>query len=109
MVVSIVFPIVVSAATWLPAILAFAELTLREDDRRRTTDDHSLSTVHRLPSTDYRPLSTVPYSLPRELSYALITGILIAVQFLAGHVEVSYYILLVLAFYAAWRILGVNV
>ena len=29
-----------------------------------------------------------------------------AVQFLAGHVEMSYYILLVLAFYAAWRIWG---
>ncbi|RIK23984.1 MAG: hypothetical protein DCC52_12775, partial [Chloroflexi bacterium] len=54
MVVSVVFPMVVSAAAWLPAILAF-------------------------------------------------------VQFLAGHVEVSYYILLVLAFYAAWRILSANV
>ncbi|TAH52437.1 MAG: hypothetical protein EYC68_06585 [Chloroflexota bacterium] len=94
MVVSIVFPMVTSAATWLPAILAFVELTLREDERFAQA---------RLETTrDKR-------SLPRELFFALCAGILIGVQFLAGHVEMSYYILLVLAFYAVWRILGMNV
>lgn len=97
MVVSVVFPMVVSAAAWLPAIIAFTELTLREEEKRRSTQANSPSAVRS------------PSSVPRELAYALITGILIGVQFLAGHVEVSYYILLVLAFYAAWRILGMTV
>jgi len=88
MVVSIVFPMVVSAATWLPAILACAELTLREEERRLETGD---------------------WRFARGLFFALCAAILIGVQFLAGHVEMSYYILLILAFYAAWRILGMNV
>lgn len=86
MVVSVVFPMVVSAATWLPAILALVELTLREESRR----------------------GTAGFSQPRQLFFALAAAVLIGVQFLAGHVEISYYILLVTAFYAAWRILGMN-
>ncbi|MBI4675360.1 MAG: oligosaccharide flippase family protein [Chloroflexi bacterium] len=92
MVVSIVFPMVVSAATWLPAILAFTELTLR-----------NLSPD---PSPNGRGEKGRG---ARALFFALCAGILVGLQFLAGHVEVSYYILLVLAFYAAWRILGRNV
>jgi O-antigen/teichoic acid export membrane protein len=88
MVVSVVFPMVVSAAAWLPAILAFVELTLREENKRLETGD---------------------YSFARQLFVALGAGILIGLQFLAGHVEISYYILLVTAFYAAWRVLSANV
>ena len=87
MVVSVVFPMVVSAAAWLPAILAFTELTLREQEKRATGN----------------------FKFARELFFAMCAGILIGVQFLAGHVEISYYILLVLALYAAWRIIGMNV
>ncbi len=85
MVVSVVFPMVVSAATWLPAILACVELALREQEQRVETGD---------------------WRLARQLFFSLCAAILIGVQFLAGHVEMSYYILLVLTFYAAWRILG---
>lgn len=88
MVVSIVFPMVVSAAAWLPAILAFVELALREEEKRLRLGD---------------------WSFARELFFALSASILIGLQFLAGHVEISYYILLVTAFYAAWRIVGLNV
>ncbi len=88
MVVSVVFPMVVSAATWLPAILACTELVLREIEKRESRNENSFA---------------------RVVFFALCAAILIAVQFLAGHVEMSYYILLVLAFYAAWRILGMNV
>ncbi len=97
MVVSVVFPMVVSAAAWLPAILAFAELTLREEFKR--------TAIARAAQDDGVPA----YSFARQLFFALCAGALVGVQFLAGHVEVSYYILLVLAFYAAWRILGANV
>lgn len=88
MVVSIVFPMVVSAAAWLPAILALVELVLRQEDRRTLSGN---------------------FSFPRALFFALAAAVLIAVQFLAGHVEISYYILLVTAFYAAWRIAGANI
>lgn len=92
MVVSVVFPMVVSAATWLPAILALAELTLRALTPSPTPAERR---------------ERIAWS--RVLMYGLFCGVLIGVQFLAGHVEMSYYILLVLAFYAAWRILGANV
>ncbi len=84
MVVSVVFPMVISAAAWLPAILATVELTLREEEKRRA--------------------DKTAYSFSRELFFALVTAVLLGLQFLAGHVEMSYYILLVLAFYAAWRV-----
>lgn len=92
MVVSVVFPMVVSAATWLPAILACTELTLRA------------LTAAASPKESERKIVW-----SRVLIYALVTAILIAVQFLAGHVEMSYYILLVLTLYAAWHILGKSV
>ncbi len=95
MVVSVVFPMVVSAATWLPAILAFAELTLRQLDP--------------LDETQTDPAPPRRSRVPALIFYALAAGVLIGTQFLAGHVEISYYILLVLAFYSAWRILAVNV
>jgi len=88
MVVSVVFPMVVSAAAWLPAILAFAALTLREEEKRWEAGD---------------------YQVAREIFFALCAAILIGLQFLAGHIEISYYILLVLALYAAWRILAFNI
>ncbi len=81
MVVSVVFPMIVSAAAWLPAILAMVELALREEEKRRADPT-------------------------RQLFFAALAAILLGLQFLAGHVEVSYYVLMVLAFYSAWRVLG---
>lgn len=88
MVVSVVFPMIVSAATWLPAILACIELAL----------------------CDLAP-DPLPKPNGGRMGWFLALGaaILIGLQFLAGHIEISYYILLVVAFYAAWRILGLNV
>ncbi|MGE5141636.1 MAG: oligosaccharide flippase family protein, partial [Rudaea sp.] len=85
MVVSVVFPMVISAAAWLSAILATLELTLREEERRRAGDRS--------------------FSQARQVLWLLVSAILIGLQFLAGHVEISYYILLVLGMYAAWRII----
>ena len=87
MVVSVVFPMVISAAAWLPAILAAIELTLKEEEKRAAGD--------------------ASYSPPRELLFAISTAVLLGVQFLAGHVEISYYILMVLAFYSIWRVIGI--
>ncbi len=71
--VSVTFPMVISAAAWLPAILACVELII--------TARHTA----------------------RRILVALIGAMLIGIQFLAGHIEISMYILIVTAFYATWR------
>ena len=77
-VVSVVFPMIISAAAWLPLLLAVVELLSRRVAGRRT--------------------------------WLLIGGsLIVAIQFLAGHVEIAYYNMLVLGFYglarafALWR------
>lgn len=72
--VSVTFPMVIAAAAWLPAILACAELVIR-----------------------------APNSM-RQIFFALFGAIFIGIQFLAGHIEISMYILIVTAFYSAWRV-----
>ena len=71
-VVSIVFPMIISAAAWLPLLLVIAELLARRNAGRA-------------------PL--------------LIAGgaIVVGIQFLAGHVEIAYYNMMVLGFYTLAR------
>ena len=78
MVVSTTFPMVISAAAWLPAILAFTELVLRSRAPRR------------------------------QILYALLGALCLGVQFLAGHVEISLYILIITAYFALWRAIAHN-
>lgn len=72
-VVSTAFPMILSAAAWLPAILACTELIISSNKSSR------------------------------QILFALIGAILLGVQFLAGHIEISIYILIVTAFYSLWR------
>ncbi|MEW5719918.1 MAG: YfhO family protein, partial [Chloroflexota bacterium] len=74
--VSTTFPMVIAAAAWLPAILACAELVIRSKDSAR------------------------------QILFALLGAILLGIQFLAGHVEISMYVLIVTAFYSAWRLVS---
>ncbi len=74
--VSVTFPMVIAAAAWLPAILACTELVIRATNSAR------------------------------QIFWALLGAICIGIQFLAGHIEISIYILMVTAFYAAWRIVA---
>jgi O-antigen/teichoic acid export membrane protein len=76
--VSVVHPMIIAAASWLPLILAAAEFTIRQ-----------------------RPLWGRPATVPWALAGALALGF----STLAGHAEVLYFSLLVLSFYAAWRLL----
>ncbi|MBI5304847.1 MAG: oligosaccharide flippase family protein [Chloroflexi bacterium] len=73
MTVSITFPMVISAAAWLPAILACVELIVTARNSAR------------------------------QILFALIGALLIGIQFLAGHIEISMYVLIVTAFYTVWR------
>jgi hypothetical protein len=80
MVVSVVFPMIVAGAVWLPLVLTAIELVVRQQ-----------------PALGGRP-ATLPW---------LVLGAgAIGLQILAGHVEITYYTLLVAAAYAAWRLLA---
>ncbi len=75
----VVFTMIVATAVWLPLLLALIELTIRQ-----------------------APLRGRPASLPWA---ALGAGVL-GMAALAGHAEALYYTLLVMAFYAAARLLA---
>jgi O-antigen/teichoic acid export membrane protein len=79
MVVSVVFTMIIAAAAWLPLLLAVVELIVRAEKvgfQRRT------------------------------LLYVVLGAVALGCQILAGHPEITYYTLLVMAAYALWRLIG---
>jgi O-antigen/teichoic acid export membrane protein len=83
MIVSVVHPMIIAAASWLPLLLAVVERLIRTQEEQ-------------LPDQAPRPVSYIPW--------IVVGAIALGVQFLAGHVEVAYYVILVTAFYAACRL-----
>lgn len=79
-IVSVVFPMIIAAAAWLPALLAVAEIIIRRNEERLEGAGRS------------------------AIPWMVLGAVLLAVQFLAGHVEISIYILMVLALYILWRL-----
>ncbi|MBN1260470.1 MAG: oligosaccharide flippase family protein [Anaerolineae bacterium] len=79
LVVSAVHPMIVAGASWLPLLLALQELTLQ----RRPLFGRGKTT----------------------LPWALLGAIALGLQILAGHAEVTYFTLVVMAAFAAWRLL----
>ena len=79
MVVSVVFTMIIAAAAWLPLLLTMIELIIKKAGENR--GDAS-----------------------RPLLYVIFGAIALGVQLLAGHIEISYYVLLVMAFYATIRL-----
>ncbi|HIQ01305.1 MAG TPA: hypothetical protein EYH30_04125 [Anaerolineales bacterium] len=78
--VSVVHPMIIAGASWLPFILAMVERVVRQ-----------------------RPaLGSRPASLP----WVLLGGVGLGCQMLAGHAENTYFVLLVTAAFAAWRLVG---
>ncbi len=73
-----VFPMIIGAAAWLPALLAAIELIIG-----RTWDEFAGS-------------ATLPF--------AVLGAVALGSQILAGHIEISYYTLLTMALYALWRL-----
>ena len=78
---SVNFTMMIAAAAWLPLILAMIEVIIRKQEQKGTT-----------------PYSPVPYVIAGAL--------FLSIQILAGHVEITYYVLLVSAMFAAWRLIG---
>ncbi|MBZ0302952.1 MAG: hypothetical protein K8J31_24615, partial [Anaerolineae bacterium] len=77
-VISAVFPMIIAAAAWLPLLLWMIEYTLRQ-----------------------RPFLGRPASVP----WVVIGAVALGCNILAGHVEITYYTLLIMGYYAAARLL----
>ncbi len=78
MVVSVVHPMIIAGASWLPFILAMAELVIRQQ-----------------PALGRRPAS---------LPWAVLGAVGLGCQMLAGHAENTYFVLLVTGVYVLWRL-----
>ena len=78
-IVSVVFTMIIAAAAWLPLLLAAIELIIQQR------------------SIMGRP-STIPW--------IALGAIALACQIMAGHIEITYYTLLIMALYALWRLGG---
>ena len=76
-VISAVFPMIIGAAAWLPLILLMTEFIIQQ-----------------------RPLFGRPSSIP----WAAVGAGALGCNILAGHVEITYYMLLITAFYAGLRL-----
>jgi len=94
-IVSVNFTMIIAAAAWLPLILAMIELVVRKaekDGDQETWEQGNKETRKQ----GNKPGHPVPY--------VAAGAVLLGIQTLAGHVEITYYVLLVSAFYAAWRL-----
>ncbi|GIV82008.1 MAG: hypothetical protein KatS3mg051_1362 [Anaerolineae bacterium] len=80
-IVSVVFPMMISGAAWLPLLLLMIEFV-----------------IERRPLRGDRP-ATVPWIALGALALMM--------NIFAGHVEITYYTLIVMAYWAAARLLGV--
>jgi len=78
-VVSVVFTMIIAAAVWLPLVLAMIEIVIRKQEQK----------------------GPVAYS---PIPYIVLGAFVLGIQILAGHVEITYYVLLVSAFYALCRL-----
>jgi len=76
--VSVAHPMILAASAWLPFLLAMTELVIRQQ----------------------RFLGGRPATLP----WAALGAVGLGIQMLAGHGENTYFTLLVMGFYAAWRL-----
>ena len=81
MLVSVVFPMIIAAASWIPLILAMCERVIQQS-----------------PALNNRPAS---------MPWVVIGALSIAMMILAGHVEIIVYTALVAIFFCIWRLLTV--
>lgn len=72
-----VFPMIIGAAAWLPLLLAAIEMVIRNSMTAEGTG--------------------------KTLPWAALGSVALGCQVLAGHIEITYYTLLVMGFYALWR------
>jgi O-antigen/teichoic acid export membrane protein len=78
-IVSVNFTMVIAAAAWLPLILAMIEIVIRKQGEK----------------------GAVAYS---PVPYIALGAVFLALEALAGHIEITYYTLMVAGLYALWRL-----
>jgi len=79
LVVSVVFTMIIAAAAWLPLLLTMIETVVRKQEEK----------------------GPVTYS---PIPYIAVGAVALGFQLLAGHVEISLYVLVVMGFYALCRL-----
>ncbi len=92
-----VFPMISGAAVWLPLLLACIEMVIR---------DWRLEIAHPVSQSQIpNPKSEIPNPKSQILTplWVAIGSIALGLQILAGHIEITYYTLLVMGVYALWR------
>ena len=75
---NVVFPMIIAAAAWLPFLLLMVEFTIQQ-----------------------KPF----FGKPTVIPWVALGAVALGVMIFAGHVEYLYYELLVMGFWAAWRLL----
>lgn len=75
-----VFPMIIGGAAWLPLLLAVVEMVIRA--------------------------ASTPRGAGKTLPWVALGALALGCQILAGHIEITYYTLLVMAAYAAWRLVS---
>lgn len=83
MIVSVVHPMIIAAASWLPLLLAIVERQVRTQENQSSGQKP-------------RPVAYIPW--------IALGAVAMGLMFLAGHVEIAYYVVLVTVFYALCRL-----
>jgi len=99
MIVSVVFTMIIAAAAWLPLLLAMIELIIQ-----KAQSSNPKAQIPKLKSQ----MGSGFWTLDFGLVYVVVGAVALGLQLLAGHIEISYYVLLVVAFYAAIRLLQIS-
>ncbi len=79
-VVSVVFTMIIAAAVWLPLVLTIIEVVIRKQEEK----------------------GLISYS---PIPYIVVGSFVLGIQSLAGHIEITYYVLLVSGFYTLCRLI----
>jgi hypothetical protein len=87
-----VFPMIIGAAAWLPLLLACIEKIVAG----RAQPDDGQQTANNVGDN----------GRSYTLLWVLLGAAALGMQLLAGHVEITYYTLLVMGLFAAWRLAG---
>ena len=95
-----VFPMIIAAAVWLPFMLGAIEKIVAGRGQEAGGSEQGGEEADSLHPSSFHlhPSSTLPWVVLGAVSLGL--------NILAGHPEITYYVLLITGMYAAWRLVG---
>ncbi len=95
-----VFPMVIGAAAWLPLLLACIEKIINDSRLRRERSVERL----RIDDSAGRDQSSIINLQSSTILWVALGAVALGSQTLAGHIEITYYSLLLMGLYALWRL-----